>query len=51
MNKDKEAEAYKSGNLYPEEQTNMKLPRTCILDKVLEGAGKPPPKKRAGSVA
>ncbi len=53
MNKDKEVEAYKSGNLTPEEQTKYEIAQELgILDKVLEGAGKAsPPKKRAGSVA
>lgn len=53
MNKDKEVEAYKSGNLTPEEQTKYEIAQELgILDKVLEGGWKAsPPKKRAGSVA
>ena len=38
MNKDKEVEAYKSGNLTPEEQTKYEIAQELgILDKVLEG--------------
>lgn len=41
MNKDKEVEAYKSGNLTPEEQTKYEIAQELgILDKVLEGGWK-----------
>mgnify|MGYP000831526894 CR=1 FL=1 len=37
MNKDKEVEAYKSGNLTPEEQTKYEIAQELgILDKVLD---------------
>ena len=53
MNKDKEVEAYKSGNLTPEEQTKYEIAQELgILDKVQKGAGKAsPPKKPAESAA
>ncbi len=41
MNKDKEVEAYKSGNLTPEEQTKYEIAQELgILDTVLEGGWK-----------
>lgn len=49
MNKDKEVEAYKSGNLTPEEQTKYEIAQELgILDKVLEGGWKKPLRQRNG---
>ena len=49
MNKDKEVEAYRQGNLTTEEQTKYEIARELgILDKVLENGW---PKKPAESAA
>ena len=52
MNKDKEVEAYKSGNLTPEEQTKYEIAQELgILDKVLEGGWKSLSAKETGRMA
>jgi len=51
MNKDKEVEAYKSGNLTPEEQTKYEIAQELgILDKVLEGGWKSLSAKETGRI-
>ena len=51
MNKDKEIEAYKSGNLTPEEQTKYEIAQELgILDKVLEGGWKSLSAKETGRI-
>ena len=51
MNKDKEIEAYKSGNLPPEEQTKYEIAQELgILDKVLEGGWKSLSAKETGRI-
>ena len=51
MNKDKEVEAYKSGNLPPEEQTKYEIAQELgILDKVLEGGWKSLSAKETGRI-
>ena len=51
MNKDKEVEAYKSGNLIPEEQTKYEIAQELgILDKVLEGGWKSLSAKETGRI-
>ena len=51
MNKDKEVEAYKSGNLTPEEQTKYEIARELgILDKVLEVGWKSLSAKETGRI-
>ena len=50
-NKDKEVEAYKSGNLTPEEQTKYEIAQELgILDKVLEGGWKSLSAKETGRI-
>ena len=50
MNKDKEIEAYKSGNLTPE-QTKYEIAQELgILDKVLEGGWKSLSAKETGRI-
>ena len=49
--KDKEVEAYKSGNLTPEEQTKYEIAQELgILDKVLEGGWKSLSAKETGRI-
>ena len=51
MNKDKEIEAYKSGNLTPEEQTKYEIAQDLgILDNVLEGGWKSRSAKETGRI-
>lgn len=51
MNKDKEVEAYKSGNLTPKEQTKYEIAQELgILDKVLEGGWKSLSAKETGRI-
>lgn len=51
MNKDKEVEAYRQGNLTPEEQTKYEIARELgILDKVLENGWKSLSAKEAGRI-
>ena len=51
MNKDKEVEAYKSGNLTLEEQTKYEIAQELgILDKVLEGGWKSLSAKETGRI-
>ena len=51
MNKDKEVEAYKSGNLTLEEQTKYEIAKELgILDKVLEGGSKSLSAKETGRI-
>ena len=51
MNKDKEVEAYTSGNLTLEEQTKYEIAQELgILDKVLEGGWKSLSAKETGRI-
>lgn len=51
MNKDKEVEAYRQGNLTPEEQTKYEIARELgILDKVLESGWKSLSAKETGRI-
>ena len=51
MNKDKEVEAYKQGNLTPEEQAKYEIARELgILDKVLESGWKSLSAKETGRI-
>ena len=51
MNKDKEVEAYKSGNLTSEEKTKYEIAQELgILDKVLEGGWKSLSAKETGRI-
>lgn len=51
MNRDKEVEAYKSGNLTLEEQTKYEIAQELgILDKVLEGGWKSLSAKETGRI-
>lgn len=51
MNKDKEVEAYKSGNLTLGEQTKYEIAKELgILDKVLEGGWKSLSAKETGRI-
>ena len=51
MNKDKEVEAYKSGNLTPEERTKYEIAQELgVLDKVLESGWKSLSAKETGRI-
>ena len=51
MNKDKEVEAYRQGNLTTEEQTKYEIARELdILDKVLENGWKSLSAKETGRI-
>ena len=51
MNKDKEVEAYRQGNLTPEERTKYEIARELgILDKVLESGWKSLSAKETGRI-